>query len=74
MKKFFWRTVGAFEFKYIFTTHTQAMKLVIVDGTPHERVDCRVWDLADAKGAMALLLTGQHLAVIQSGETGCLRA
>ena len=32
------------------------MKLVIVDGTSHERVDCRVWELADAKGAMALLL------------------
>ena len=41
------------------------MKLVIVDGTSHERVDCRVWDLADAKGAMALLLPGQHLAVVQ---------
>ena len=41
------------------------MKLVIADGISHERVDCRVWDLADAKGAMALLLHGQNLAVIQ---------
>ena len=50
------------------------MKLAIVNGATHERVDCRIWDLSDAKGAMAQLLTGQHLAVIQSGETGCLRA
>ena len=41
------------------------MKLVIVNGATHERVDCRVWELAGAKGAMALLLPGQHLAVIQ---------
>jgi hypothetical protein len=50
------------------------MKLVIVNGATHERVDCRIWDLADAKGAIAQLLTGQHLAVIQSGDAGRLRA
>ena len=50
------------------------MKLVIVNGATHERVDCRIWDLADAKGAMALLLPGQHLAVFSEGDTGCLRA
>ena len=50
------------------------MKLVIVNDATHERVDCRIWDLADAHTALALLMPGQHLAVIQSGETGCLRA
>ena len=40
------------------------MKLVIVDAA-YGRVDCRVWELTDAKNAMALLLPGQHLAVIQ---------
>ena len=64
--------VRLIEFKSIFTTHTQAMKLVIVDGTSHERVDCRVWELADAKGALALLMPGQHLAVISEGDTGRL--
>ena len=48
------------------------MHLVLVDSTTHERVDCRIWDLADAHTAMAQLLTGQHLAVIQSGDAGCL--
>ena len=41
------------------------MKLVIVDGATHERVDSRVWSLADAASALAELLPGQHLAVIQ---------
>ena len=41
------------------------MKLVIVNGATHERVDCRIWDLSDAKGALALLMPGQHLAVVQ---------
>ena len=40
------------------------MQLVIVDLT-HERVDSRVWPLADAASALAELLPGQHLAVIQ---------
>ena len=41
------------------------MRLVIVDGITHERVDDRWWVIGDAKGAMALLMPGQHLAVIQ---------
>ena len=56
--------VRLIEFKSIFTTHTQAMKLVIVDGISHERVDCRVFALVDAAYALALLMPGQHLEVI----------
>ena len=41
------------------------MKLVLVDSTTHERVDDRWWVIGDAHTAMAQLLTGQHLAVIQ---------
>ena len=41
------------------------MQQVIVDALTHERVDSRVWSLADAASALAELLPGQHLAVIQ---------
>ena len=37
------------------------MKLVIVDGTSHERVDCRVWELADAEGSWD---RAQHVELI----------
>ena len=40
------------------------MQLVIVDAS-HERVDGRRWALKDAASALALLMPGQHLAVIQ---------
>ena len=41
------------------------MHLVIVDGISHECVDCRMFALVDAASALALLMHGQHLAVIQ---------
>ena len=46
------------------------MHLILVDSTTHERVDCRIWDLADAHTAMKCLRDGFHLAVVSSSQSG----